>query len=159
MWLFLAFVAVPMIEIALFIQLGGFIGLWSTLAIVVVTALVGTILMRSQGSQTILNLRNSIEQANDPAPHIAHGVMILIAGVLLLTPGFFTDSVGFLLMVPGIRLAIFHAVKSRIQVASFGMQHPGAGPMHHPDDTITTDYHEVSEERPPSDKPSGWTKH
>ena len=80
MWLFWLFVAVPIVEIALFIQVGGLIGLWPTLAIVVLTALVGTALMRSQGAHALAEIQRSFSEMRDPTRPLAHGVMILIAG-------------------------------------------------------------------------------
>lgn len=166
MWLFFIFLAVPIIEIALFIQLGGLIGLWPTLAIVVLTALLGTQLVRTQGRQAMENLRSSFSGLNDPAEPLAHGAMILFAGALLLTPGFFTDAVGFGLLVPAFRTAAFRYIRARVKVQSFQM---GAQQTHYrtgPDDIIETEYHEVKqgEDLPPHAKkpthtPSGWTKH
>ena len=83
MWLFFAFVGVPLIEITLFIQIGGAIGLWATLAIVVLTALIGTTLVRAQGLQTLAELRGTMERGGDPSRPMAHGAMILVSGVLL----------------------------------------------------------------------------
>jgi UPF0716 protein FxsA len=101
MWLLIAFIAVPLIEIALFIQVGGALGMWPTLAIVVITAVLGTWLVRSQGAATMGSLRNSFSDMRDPTEPLVHGAMILFSGALLLTPGFFTDAVGFALLVPG----------------------------------------------------------
>src|SRR5210317_484928 len=104
MWLFVIFVVVPIVEIALFIEVGGFLGLWPTLAIVVLTALAGSALLRSQGFATLETLQNNLRTGGDPINPIAHGALILVAGVLLLTPGFFTDSVGLSLMIPQVRV-------------------------------------------------------
>ncbi|MEO1285405.1 MAG: FxsA family protein, partial [Pseudomonadota bacterium] len=82
MWLFLTFLAVPLIEIALFIQVGGFIGLWPTLGIVVLTAVLGTWLVRSQGAMALGQLRGSFSRLDDPTEPLAHGAMILVAGAL-----------------------------------------------------------------------------
>jgi len=114
MWLFFLFVAVPIIEIALFIQVGGAIGLWPTLGIVVLTALVGTNLMRSQGISTLNRLQASLAQGENPADPMAQGAMILVAGVLLLTPGFFTDAVGFLLLLPPVRVALIRWIAGKV---------------------------------------------
>ena len=100
MWIFLALVAIPIIEIALFIEIGGWIGLWPTIGVVILTALVGTLLLRQQGFATINDLQNRLNEGRDPSVALAHGAMILVAGVVLLTPGFFTDAVGFLLLIP-----------------------------------------------------------
>ena len=80
MWLFVAFLAVPLVEIALFIQVGGLIGLWPTLAIVVLTALSGTMLVRSQGAMAMNDVRRSFNNLSDPTEPLAHGAMILLAG-------------------------------------------------------------------------------
>ncbi len=95
MWLLIAFIAVPLIEIALFIQVGGFIGLWPTLLIVIATAIAGTYLVRSQGRMALSQLQRSFNDLRDPTEPLVHGAMILFSGALLLTPGFFTDAVGF----------------------------------------------------------------
>ena len=73
MWLFLAFLAVPLIEIGLFIQIGGWLGLWPTLLIVVITALLGTALVRQQGALALTQVRGSFENLNDPTEPLAHG--------------------------------------------------------------------------------------
>ena len=105
MWLLLAFIAVPMIEIALFIQVGGIIGIWWTLLIVLATAIAGSYLVRTQGLRELGNLQRSFSDMQDPTEPLANGAMILFAGALLLTPGFFTDIVGLSLLVPDGRLA------------------------------------------------------
>lgn len=106
MWLFLLLVGVPILEIGLFIEVGGAIGLWPTLAIVIGTALAGTILLRAQGRGALVDLQSRLQKGGDPSGPIAHGAMILVAGVLLLTPGFFTDAVGFALLLPPVRTAL-----------------------------------------------------
>lgn len=118
MWLFALFVAVPLVEIALFITVGGALGLVPTLAVVVLTAVAGSWLVRSQGRQVVARVRDSLDQLRDPTSDLAHGAMILVAGVLLLTPGFFTDILGFLLLVPGVRERLFRALVARIEVVS-----------------------------------------
>ncbi len=159
MWLFALFIAVPLIEIALFIQIGGLIGLWPTLLIVVLTAILGTYLVRSQGLAELGRLQRSFNELNDPTEPLAHGAMILFSGALLLTPGFFTDAVGFSLLVPGIRQAVFRWIKARVQVSSFTM---GTGPGPHTgpeEDVIDGEFQEVDPEKRPTHRPSGWTQH
>ena len=102
-WLFLAFLIIPVIEISLFYVVGSQIGIWPTLTIVLVTAIVGSYLVTRQGRQTWIRIRREISAGRSPTPHLAHGAMILVAGTLLLTPGFLTDAVGLLLMVPQFR--------------------------------------------------------
>lgn len=175
--LLIAFITVPILEIALFLQVGGLIGFWPTIAIVILTALLGTWLVRSQGRQALRNLQRSLNELRDPSLPLAEGAMILIAGVLLLTPGFFTDACGFALLVPGIRQAVFRAVRSRIDVQRFEMgtrprspAAPDRGAHRFPagGTTVEGDYTEVDprpeRDTPPQqpherDKPSGWTQH
>lgn len=157
MWLFAIFVAVPILEIALFIQVGGWLGLWPTLAIVVATAALGTVLVRRQGLAEISRLQRSLETLDDPTRPLAHGAMILASGLLLLTPGFFTDALGFSLLVPGIREAVLVQIRKRVKVQSFRMGGHAADPRRAPparDDIIDADYVEM----PRRDGPSGWTR-
>ena len=159
MWLFLAFLSVPLIEIALFIQIGGAIGLWSTLGIVILTAVVGTFLVKTQGALAMNNLRQSFGTLSDPSEPLAHGAMILVSGALLLTPGFFTDTVGFALLVPAVRSAVFRYLKSRIKVKSFDMGGAQQRPQQHPRNPTVIDGEFEEVPRDPNVPRSGWTKH
>ncbi|MGI9394023.1 MAG: FxsA family protein [Boseongicola sp.] len=153
--LFLLFLIVPLVEIALFIQIGGIIGLWYTLLIVVLTAILGTYLVRSQGLAVLAQLRGSFEELRDPTEPLAHGAMVLFSGALLLTPGFFTDAVGFLLMVPAFRSSLFRYIRSRINIQSveFGSRKPPSRDK----GIIDADYVDLDKTKP--DGPSGWTRH
>ena len=115
MWLFFIFVAIPIIEIALFIQIGGWLGLFPTLLIIIITAALGTYLLRSQAIATFGNIRQSLGTLQNPTEPLADGAMILFAGALLLTPGFFTDFIGFLLLTPWFRGHLFQYLKNQIQ--------------------------------------------
>ena len=160
MWLLLAFIAVPMIEIALFIQVGGVIGIWWTLLIVLATAITGSYLVRNQGLREIGNLQRSFSELEDPTQPLAHGAMILFAGALLLTPGFFTDVVGLSLLVPSVRQAAFVWMKSKVKVQSFEM---GTGPAQRPaqsgDRVIDGQFEDITAQKPNRDGPSEWTRH
>ncbi len=159
MWLFIAFLAVPLIEIGLFIQIGGLIGLWPTLLIVVLTAIAGTALVRSQGLLAIDRLKRSMSELSDPSRPLADGAMILFAGALLLTPGFFTDACGFALLVPAVRARVFRMLKDKVKVASFEMgPQPPRGPQAPRDTVIDGEFQELGEGRAPT-HPSGWTRH
>ena len=124
MFLFFVFVVVPIIEIALFIQLGGLLGFWATMGIVVLTAMAGSILIRSQGFQAMQRLQASMSGGDDPVDSLVHGFFILVAGIVLVTPGFFTDAVGLSLLIPQVRQFLityfskhmsgyFHVVQTR----------------------------------------------
>ncbi|MFC4218419.1 FxsA family protein [Pseudophaeobacter arcticus] len=173
MYIFLAFLMVPLIEIGLFIQVGGAIGLWPTLAIVVLTAVLGTALVRSQGRLALGQMRNSFQTLSDPAEPLAHGAMILFAGALLLTPGFFTDAIGFALLMPPVRIAVYRYISKRVTVAQFqmgsgsmhgqrqgqghGQGHPHGSPPAGSGDIIDGDFEEVTPKQPRK-TPSGWVE-
>lgn len=158
MWLLIAFIAVPMIEIALFIQVGGAIGLWPTLLIVLITAVLGTYLVRTQGALALGQLRSSFSDMRDPTEPLVHGAMILFAGALLLTPGFFTDAVGFSLLVPGVRTAAYRAIRARVNIQTFetpGARHAQSAQQ---GDIIDGEYEEIQDAPRRRDGPSGWSK-
>lgn len=111
--LFLLFIAVPVTEIALFIVIGERIGIAATLAIVLVTGLLGAFLVSRQGRGVMRRMGDELKTGGSPAPQIAHGAMILVGGALLLTPGFLTDVVGFALMVPAVREGVRRYVVRR----------------------------------------------
>ncbi len=104
--LLIAFLVVPVVEIALFFWVGQMIGFWPTLAIVVATAFLGSTLVAHQGRETWLRVRLDMAEGTVPTRSLAHAAMILVAGALLLTPGFLTDVVGFALLVPRVREAL-----------------------------------------------------
>ncbi|ENM3889401.1 membrane protein FxsA [Vibrio cholerae] len=112
------FIAVPVIEIALFIQVGGVLGLWPTIALVLLTAVMGASLVRSQGLQTLLTVQQRLAQGQLPAQQILEGVMLAVAGVLLLTPGFFTDILGMLILLPAPRAYFAKQLMSRVVVGN-----------------------------------------
>ena len=161
MWLLIAFIAVPVIEIGLFIQVGGIIGLWPTLLIVILTAIAGTYLVRSQGRLALGQLQQSFGEMRDPTEPLVHGAMILFSGALLLTPGFFTDFIGFALLIPAVRTAVYKRVREKVNVQSFQMS-PDGQPnprAQRPDGVIDGEFEEVDPDNPPHSGPSGWTKH
>ena len=154
MRLLLLFIAVPLIEIALFIQVGGWLGLWPTLAIVVLTAVAGTMLVKSQGAQAMRQLRTSFDDLRDPTEPLAHGAMILFSGALLLTPGFFTDFVGFALLVPGVRNFVLREMKKRLNMQTVRTDRGWQAQ----DETIIEGTYSPADDNAASG-PSGWTRH
>jgi UPF0716 protein FxsA len=104
--LFSFFLIVPVLEVVLFIVVGSRIGVPMTIGLVVLTALLGAALVARQGRATLTDARRDLYEGRVPTRPLAHGVMILIAGALLLTPGFLTDAFGFSLLVPGVREAL-----------------------------------------------------
>ena len=101
--LLLAFILTPIIEIAGFITVGGWIGLWPTLLVVLLTAVAGTILVRQQSAQVISRINSQLGAGEIPGRALFDGLCLFAAALLLLTPGFFTDSIGIALLLPPIR--------------------------------------------------------
>ena len=106
-------IAIPLIEIYLLIQIGSLIGVLPTILLVVLTAVLGAALLRQQGLATLRRLRASLDRGELPAIEILEGVSLLVGGALLLTPGFFTDMIGFLLLLSASRRAIVIGIMSR----------------------------------------------
>ena len=102
----IALIAVPLIEIALFVVIGGQIGLLATIAVVVATAVAGTMLLRHQGLAALEKARRSAEAGELPVAARVDAVVLFVAGLLLLTPGFLTDAFGLALFVPPLRGAL-----------------------------------------------------
>jgi len=134
--LFILFVGVPILEIAAFIKIGGWIGLVPTLLGCVVTAVIGAFLVRLQGFGVLRRAQEALARNELPVGEIAHGAFIIVAGVLLMTPGYVTDAMGFLLLVPPVRVAIAqavmtylkdHATVSVVRAASWGRETRNSG--------------------------------
>ncbi len=124
---FLAFILVPLIEIGLFIEIGGYLGALPTIGLVILTAVLGVSLLRLQGFVTLGRVRQKLDRGELPAMDLAEGLILLIAAVLLLTPGFFTDLIGFLCLVPALRRPV------AIYILKFLVIHrnrPPRGPGH-----------------------------
>ena len=98
--LFLLFIFVPLIEIYLLIKVGGIIGAFPTVLVVVSTAIAGTWLLKQQGLATLMRFQTSAAQGRMPAQEMAEGLALAFGGALLLTPGFVTDIIGFLCLIP-----------------------------------------------------------
>jgi UPF0716 protein FxsA len=117
--LLLLFLIIPAIEIALFIQIGGAIGVIPTLLLIVVTAVLGVTLLRMQGLLTLVRVQESLDRGEIPAIELVEGLMLLISGAFLLTPGFFTDAVGFAVLVPVVRRSVALWLLSNVNITGF----------------------------------------
>lgn len=98
--LLILFTVVPLVELALLIKLGNVIGLWPTIFIVIGTGVLGAALARSQGTQVISAIRAEVAQGRPPTEGLLNGLLVLVGGVVLLTPGLLTDLLGFSLLIP-----------------------------------------------------------
>lgn len=108
--LLLLFVTIPLIELMLLLFVGSRIGLWPTIAIAILTGILGASLSRSQGMRAIGRYQAALAEGRLPHAEVIEGLIIFVAGVLLLTPGFLTDATGFLLLVPPIRERVSKAL-------------------------------------------------
>lgn len=159
--LFLLFILVPLAEVGVFIEVGGLLGLWPTLALCLLTAAIGTLCIRYQGFNLINRARAQLDAGEAPVFEVVSGVCLVIAGVLLLVPGFVTDAVGFLLLLPPFRRFLFDkvieprmTVIAEAQAAKSGQSSPPPRPS-----VIDGEFEEVSDvkgEMPPPR--GGWDK-
>jgi UPF0716 protein FxsA len=118
MWVLLVILAVPLIEIGLFVVIGGAIGLWPTLAWVVISAGLGIILLKGMEMIGVSSLSRDMGEFSDIRSPMAHRIMVLLAAVLLILPGFFTDAIGLLLLIQPVRRFAIWLVAKRLRVAT-----------------------------------------
>ena len=114
--LFLAFTIIPVVEIYLLIQIGTIFGALTSIALVIVTGFLGAYLARIQGLQTLFRIQKSLREGQIPSRELLDALLIGIAGLVLLTPGFLTDAFGFLLLIPNTRTAIKQWLHRQIEV-------------------------------------------
>ncbi|MBC8338667.1 MAG: FxsA family protein [Rhodospirillales bacterium] len=151
--LFAVFVGVPILEISLFIEVGGRIGLWPTIGVVILTAFAGTVLLRSQGLSTLRRAQANLEDGRFPMDEVFDGLCLVVAGALLLTPGFFTDGVGLALFVPPFRMLLrrfassYLVASGRVEVHSSGS---GFGPG--PGSVIDGEFEDITPQESPEGK-------
>lgn len=126
----LVFIVVPVIEIFLLIQVGTIIGVWWTIGLVVLTAVIGVRLLKIQGISTLMRAQEKMQTGQMPAQEMLEGIGLIVAGAFLLTPGFFTDGVGFCLLIPPIRRAMVGTIVARMTVSGqFVSMHSGHNPQ------------------------------
>lgn len=119
--IFLFFLIVPFVEIYLLLQIGGLVGVFPTIFMVVFTAVLGAWLLRRQGLATWQRFQDSLNQGAIPAYEMIEGPILLVGGALLLTPGFFTDALGFACLVPQLRRTIAqYVIEHHLVVARGG---------------------------------------
>ncbi len=112
--LFLAFTIIPFLEIYLLIEIGSYLGALNTVIIVVLTGFLGALLARFQGLQTMVKVRETLNRGEMPAEELLDALLIFVAGVVLLTPGFLTDIAGLLLLIPQTRLTFKRWFRKKI---------------------------------------------
>jgi UPF0716 protein FxsA len=113
-FLFILFIAVPIIEIMVLINVGAWLGAWPTIAIVIITAWLGAKNVKQQGIATLNSVQTKMAQGEMPSDEIVAGLLLLVAGILLVTPGFVTDIFGLSLLIPSVRSMLIKSVQSRL---------------------------------------------
>ena len=159
LWLFLIFVALPIVEIALFVVVGGAIGVLWTLGLVILAAFTGLTIIRVQGMQALGRLRDTAGAVRDPLGPIANAALVVVAGILLVLPGFLTDAIGVMLLVPPVRHALigWGAARVTLRATTYAQaRRARSGP--HEAEIIEADYEIVDEGKPRRQGSSGWTR-
>ena len=126
--LFLAFTIIPVSEIYILIAIGGQIGILPSIALVILTGIVGASLARSQGLKTLGRIRDSFQQGVVPGEELLNALLIAIAGIVLLTPGFLTDAVGLFLLIPTTQALCREWLKRRMELI-YAQRNVGNGPI------------------------------
>ena len=116
MWLLFLFVFVPAVELYLLVRVGSRVGVGATIGLIVVTGMVGWMLAKSQGVSTLRRIQAETAAGRLPALEMVSGLCLLGAGLLLITPGFLTDAVGFLMLIPPLRRGVARWIMSRFRV-------------------------------------------
>lgn len=166
MWLLIGVIGWPLIEIALFVTLGGAIGLWPTMAIVLGTGFLGVAILRGHGLPSLAQMRSGF--AMNPHQPLAEGLVTKFAALLLILPGFLTDAIGLLLLIPPVQRLVIHRIGVEIKAAGISMMGKMAaaqmaGRAHpvqsQPGDVVEGDFEELEDGKRPTHPPSGWTRH
>lgn len=125
--LLIAFILMPLIEITVLIQVGGWLGLWPTLGLIILTAIIGTWMLRRQGFAVLARAQQQLAAGSVPLGEVFEGFCLVIAGALLLTPGFVTDIIGGSLLMPPVRAWLYRTVGGSFRRAAMPPEHPGGG--------------------------------
>ena len=136
----LLLLALPLAEIAVFVVVGSHIGVLPTIALVIATTIAGSMLLRIQGFGALGRIRAAMDRGGPPGRELVHGLMIMVAGVLLLAPGFITDCIGLLLFIPPVRDWAWRLLRDRIVIVS--------APGRRRDGTLDLDADEFTREQP-----------
>ena len=143
---------VPAVEIAVFIKVGQVIGAWKVLALVFLSAILGVALLRYQSIGVIRRLDRDLKQGRTPDAGLFDGFLIVVGGVLLIVPGFVTDVIGLLLMIPFVRRLVRNFLKSRVTVRGFGSYRGGFRRHRREEDVVdlsAEDFHRKEPRDPP----------
>ncbi|WP_345874614.1 FxsA family protein [Shewanella algae] len=132
--MFIIFVLIPVVELSVLIRVGEVLGSWNTVALVILTAVVGVSLVRSQGLSTLMSVQKKLAAGEAPGQEIVEGMMLAMAGILLLIPGFVTDLIGLILLTPITRapLARYFYQRMQLKVVAGAQFRAGTNPFEPP---------------------------
>ncbi len=150
----------PLIEIALFVLVGDWLGLWPVLGLVVAGVVLGAVLIRRQGREALQQIQRAANGFGDPLAPVAHGAMLVIAGLLLMLPGFFSDLLALPLLIAPLRRAILRGIAARVTVVGAGPSRPPGWQRAH-DIVIEGEAVEIDREARPlpgQGSGGGWTR-
>lgn len=157
--LFLLFIVVPLLELWIIVQVGDVIGLGWTILLLLTVSLVGAALVKREGTRAWRRFREALEAARLPAREVTDGALVLLGGALMLTPGFATDVVGLLLVLPPSRAVVGRLVRRRVRV-SFGVSPPpasrrvrGTRPGHDEEEPIDVEIVSIERNREDGEEP------
>lgn len=152
----LLFLVVPALEIFVVLQVGSLFGVWPTLAVIAATAVAGAWLTKTQGLWAVRKLQEAMLTGRELGDSLVAAALVLVAGVIMLTPGFITDILGFVLLIPPARAAIARALRRRLEgrmsrggVVIFGPGMPGGPGARGPDQDGTQDRRRQGQGKPP----------
>ncbi|ART81137.1 FxsA protein [Oceanisphaera avium] len=140
---FLVFVAATLLEIFVFIEVGAALGTWSTIALILLSAIVGLSLVRIQGFYTLMEVQRKISAGEPPAKEVLAGIMLALSGVLLVLPGFVSDILGLVLLLPPVRHWLVERWLSKVVLHSQTQGHTFSGEFHRTD---TPNHERLSED-------------
>ncbi len=129
---FLIIFAVALLEALLLARIGSSIGWLNTIGLILLGSVIGGLLVRQQGFRTLMRLQATLREGGNPGPELLHGVLIALGGMLLMTPGFVSDTLGLLLLLPPSRQKVAAWLASRLAALQAGMSRPGFGDAPHP---------------------------
>lgn len=128
--LFILFIVIPIVEITLLINVGQLIGAWYTVGLVLLSAFIGVNMLRYQGSMTLRKAQQKMAHGEMPQQEMIEGLVLAVGGALLITPGFFTDSIGFCCLIPITRLGFIKLVSSKFKSSMSARMSGGSGFTH-----------------------------
>jgi UPF0716 protein FxsA len=155
LYIIAALLLLPLIEIAVFIWIGGLIGVLPTILLTVVTALAGTLMLRQQGLSLLMRMQKELDAGRSPGNEVMQGAMIVLASIFLLIPGFVTDAIGLLLFIPPVREALARFIIARSNVV---IVNSGAGMHRTEEGVVDLDADDWSERKEPGPGTDGQPK-